>query len=239
MGIFVKLNSLHKDKIKMKDTEENKNQQLNNEYPEPETISPFAEEPPIAYTAHRYSYADYLTWADDKMREIINGVVYLFSAPKLKHAAVIPPFMVRTWSFIRKRKGKCKIFTAPFDVRLPKNGETADDKIFDVVQPDICVVCDLSKLDENGCIGAPDLIVEVISPSTSKRDLNLKFNLYEKTGVKEYWVVYPNDKAVTVFLLQPNGNYDEGTTYDVSNRTTKAPVQTLKGLVIDLEELFE
>ena len=223
----------------MKHTEEAKTEHDKNEFAVQELPIPKAEEPPIGYTAHRYSYADYLTWADDKMREIINGVVYLFSAPKLKHAAVIPPFMVRTWSFIRKRKGKCKIFTAPFDVRLPKNGEMADDKIFDVVQPDICVVCDLSKLDENGCIGAPDLIVEVISPSTSKRDLNLKFNLYEKAGVKEYWIVFPNDKAVTVFLLQPDGNYDEGTTYEVSNQTTKAPVQTLKGLVIDLEELFE
>ena len=222
----------------MKNTEEINTEHDNNEFSAQELFIPKAEEPPIGYTAHRYSYADYLMWANDKMREIINGVVYLFSAPKLKHAVVTGALFARAWSFIRNKKGKCQIFTAPFDVRLPKNGEMADDKIFDVVQPDICVVCDLSKLDENGCIGAPDLIVEVISPSTSKRDLNLKFNLYEKAGVKEYWIVFPNDKAVTVFLLQPDGNYDEGTTYEVSNQTTKAPVQTLKGLVIDLEELF-
>jgi Uma2 family endonuclease len=222
----------------MKNTEEKpKNKPITYKVDESKLVESKAEEPLIAYSGHRYSYADYLTWADDKMREIINGVVYLFSAPKLKHAAAISPFMGRAWSFIRKRKGKCKIFTAPFDVRFPKNGETDNDKIFDVVQPDIVVVCDPAKLDENGCLGAPDLIVEVNSPSTSKRDLNLKFNLYETSGVKEYWVVYPNDKAVTVFLLQPDGNYDAGTLYEAS-QTTQVPVQTLEGLFIDLEELF-
>jgi Uma2 family endonuclease len=223
----------------MSTQEKNNKQPLESETPELDPLNPIAEEPPIAYSAQRYSYADYLTWTDDKMREIINGVVYLFSAPIRSHAEVIPPFMVRAWSHIRKRKGKCKIYTAPFDVRLPINGETDKNKIFNVVQPDICVVCDPSKLDRNGCIGAPDLIVEVNSPSTSKRDLNLKFSLYEKSGVKEYWVVYPNDKAVSVFLLQPDGKYDDGTTYQDLYGTTKVPVQTLEGLVIDLEELFE
>ncbi|MCL2435371.1 MAG: Uma2 family endonuclease [Lentimicrobiaceae bacterium] len=198
-----------------------------------------AKEPPIAYTAHRYSYADYLTWTDDKMREIIDGVIYLFAAPLREHAAAIISFLHRALPFVKRRKGKCKIYTAPFDVRLPLNGETANDKIYNVVQPDICVICDASKLDKNGCIGAPDLVVEVISPSTSKRDLNEKFNLYEKAGVKEYWVVYPKDEAVKVFLLQPEGKYDDGTTYEIARETTKVPVQTLEGLVIDLEELFE
>jgi Uma2 family endonuclease len=220
----------------MKNTEEIKSKKLKYEPIEFET--PAVGEPPIGYTAHRYSYADYLTWADDKLREIINGIVYLFAAPKLKHAAAVISFLGRALPFIRNRKGKCQIFTAPFDVRFPKNGETDNDKIFDVVQPDIVVVCDPSKLDENGCIGAPDLIVEVNSPSTSKRDLNLKFNLYETSGVKEYWVVYPYDKAVTVFLLQPDGNYDAGTLYE-AGRATQVPVQTLEGLVIDLDELFE
>jgi Uma2 family endonuclease len=197
------------------------------------------QEPPIGYTAKRYSYADYLTWTDDKMREIIDGVVYLFSAPVRAHAEAISPFFARAWWHIRKRKGKCKVYTAPFDVRFPVDGEKANDKIFNVVQPDICVVCDPSKLDDEGCIGAPDLIVEVNSPTTSKRDLNEKFNLYEKFGVKEYWVVFPKKKAVTVFLLQEDGKYDKGTSYDFIHKKTKAPVQTLPGLVIDLEELFD
>ena len=222
------------------DTEKTKQSPYQN-WTEQEKEPMAVNEPPISYNAgiQRYSYADYLTWADGKMREIINGVVYLFSAPVREHAAAIPPFLVKAWTHIRNRKGKCKIYTAPFDVRLPLNGETADNKIYNVVQPDIVVICDPSKLDEKGCIGAPDLIVEVSSPSTSKRDMNHKFFLYEKAGVSEYWVVYPKDKAITVFLLQEDGKYDDGKTYEVVYGTTKVPVRTLEGLVIDLEELFE
>lgn len=197
------------------------------------------EEPAAVYGRRLFSYADYLTWQGEDLKEIINGIVYEFSAPFRKHAKATAKFLGKAWSFIDNRKGKCEIYTAPFDVRLPKNGETADDKIYNVVQPDICVICDHSKLDEKGCIGAPDLVVEVNSPSTSKRDLNQKFFLYESSGVNEYWVVYPEAQAVTVFILQPDGKYDDGTTYEVIKKQTKVPVKTLEGLVIDLEELFE
>ena len=197
------------------------------------------EEPAAASGNRLFSYADYLTWPEEEMKEIINGIVYDFSAPLRKHVAVTVAFLGKAWNYIDRRKGKCKIYTAPFDVRLPKNGETADDEIYNVVQPDICVVCDKSKLDEKGCIGAPDLVVEVNSPSTGKRDLDQKFYLYESSGVREYWIVYPNDDAVTVFLLQPSGKFDDGTTYEVIKGQTKVPVQTLEGLIIDLEELFE
>jgi Uma2 family endonuclease len=141
------------------------------------------------------------------------------------------------YSYVRKRKGKCEVHHAPFDVRFPRNGETADEKIYTVVQPDVCVICDPSKLDDRGCIGAPDLIVEVQSVSTAKRDLNEKFNLYELSGVKEYWVVFPKDQAVTVFCLQEDGRYDQGTIYDKDN--PKAPVGIFPGLIIDMNELFE
>ncbi|GHT40220.1 hypothetical protein AGMMS49965_08180 [Bacteroidia bacterium] len=210
------------------------------EYPvyEPETF--MVCEPPTEYgyaNPRMYTYADYLSWADDKRREIINGVVYdLFSAPSRWHAEISTNLAFFVNLFIRKRKGKCKIYHAPFDVRFPKNGETADNKIYTVVQPDICVICDPKKLDEAGCIGAPDLIVEVQSPSTAKRDLSEKFKLYEESGVREYWVVYPKDKGLTVFLLQENGKYNEGTTYEF---TGKVPVSIFEGLEIDLEELFE
>jgi len=197
------------------------------------------EESPLVYHAKRYSYADYLTWTDDVMREIIDGIVYLFSAPSLKHAVAVRTFIGRAFSFVTKKKGKCEIFTAPFDVRFPTNGETDNDKIYNVVQPDICVICDLSKLDNGGCIGAPDLIVEVLSPSTEKKDLTNKFNLYEKEGVKEYWTICPNNKTVTVFILQPNGKYGEGKIFEMNRGDTHVPVQTLKGLVIELKELFK
>ena len=183
-----------------------------------------------------YTYADYLTWFDDKRRELINGFIHLMSAPNEFHARI--SFNWGFWAklFIRKRKGNCRIYHAPFDVRLPFNGEIADDKIYDVVQPDICVICDLSKIDDKGCLGAPDLIVEVLSPSTLKYDWNYKFNLYERAGVREYWIVDPKAKVVNIFLLQPDGKYDLGTVYDY---TQKAPVHIFKGLEIALKDLFE
>jgi Uma2 family endonuclease len=186
--------------------------------------------------SRRYTYADYLTWQDYRRRELIHGVVYdLFSAPSMLHAKISVNLAFFFKWFIRKRKGNCRIFHAPFDVRLPKNGETSDNKIDTVVEPDICVVCDPAKLDTKGCIGAPDLIVEVQSPSTRKRDLNEKLHLYESAGVREYWTIDPPPKTLTVFLIQENGKYDAGTVY----KKGKAPVGIFDGLKIDLKELFE
>ncbi|MDR0232753.1 MAG: Uma2 family endonuclease [Dysgonamonadaceae bacterium] len=210
------------------------------EYPEPEEENiNKVEDPATAYGLQRYSYADYLSWTDDVMRELLNGIVYTFAAPFRNHAKVISTLMIKADAFITRRKGKCEIYTASFDVRLPLNGSTEDNKIYNVVQPDICVVCDPSKLDKRGCIGAPDLIVEVISPSTAKKDLNEKHNLYEAAGVYEYWVVYPKDKAVTVFLLQEDRQFDTGTTYQIIDKKVRVPVHTLEGLIINLDELFE
>ncbi|MDR1762651.1 MAG: Uma2 family endonuclease [Dysgonamonadaceae bacterium] len=187
--------------------------------------------------AKRYSYADYLTWFDEKRRELYNGFIKLMSpAPVLSHATVVGNIYADMRQYIRLNKGKCKLFVAPFDVRLPVNGETDDDKIYTVVQPDVCLVCDLSKLDERGCLGAPDLVVEVLSPSTRKNDLNDKYLLYEKAGVKEYWVIAPSkDKDVTVFLLQDDGKYAPGQFYD---EHSLIPVKSLPGLEIRAEELF-
>jgi len=211
------------------------------EYPptEPKNI---VEEPFVMFgtldldESKRYTYADYLTWLDDKRRELIDGFIHLMSAPVRIHARISARIFRRVDTFIEKKKGKCQIYYAPFDVRLPLYGSKDDDKIYDVVQPDICVICDLSKLDDKGCIGAPDLIVEVLSPSTLKYDWNYKFNLYEAAGVREYWIVDPKAKMVNVFLLQPDGKYDLGTIYECNQ---KAPVRIFDGLEIDLNELFE
>ena len=119
----------------------------------------------------RYSYADYLTWLDDKARELINGFIKMMSAPRVEHAEIIKNINWQFESIVRKNKGKCKVFFAPFDVRFPKKGETDDDKIDTVVQPDICVICDLSKLD-----------------------VTEKFSLYEVSGVKEYWIVHSSSQ---------------------------------------------
>ena len=185
----------------------------------------------------RYTYADYLTWLDGKTRELINGIIKMMSpAPLMEHARVSRNINRQLDAKIRRNKGRCEVFYAPFDVRFPKKGATADDAIDTVVQPDICVICDLSKLDSRGCCGAPDMIVEILSPSTLKRDVNEKFALYEEFGVKEYWIVHPKDKAIHIFVLQDNGKYDAGTVYEV---TGKAPVHIFDNQLIDLEDIFE
>jgi len=186
----------------------------------------------------RYTYADYLTWFDDKSRELIHGFIKMMSpAPRVDHAEVCKNIYRHFDSVVSRNKGKCKVFFAPFDVRFPRHGETANDKIDTVVQPDICVICDLTKLDERGCCGAPDLIVEVLSPSTFKKDVYEKFALYEEFGVKEYWLVHPKDKIVTVFLLQENGRYNAGITY-THELKGKAPVYIFDNYQIDLDDIF-
>jgi Uma2 family endonuclease len=182
----------------------------------------------------RYSYADYLSLADNKMRELIDGIIKLMSpAPSSIHQRICGNLFAKMHYFIKKNRGACEVFTAPFDVRLPKNGETDNKQIYNVVQPDICVVCDPSKIDKRGCLGAPDLIVEIQSKYTARYDLTEKYNLYETSGVKEYWVVFPYD-GITVYLLQPDGKYDKGTNYDEG----KIPVNVLNGCEIDLTDIF-
>ena len=184
----------------------------------------------------RYTYADYLTWLDDKRRELLDGFIRLMSpAPSLAHAQVSLELAVLFKIFIKQNDGKCQVFCAPFDVRLPKKTEqVANDKIYTVVQPDICIVCDESKLDQRGCLGAPDMVVEILSSSSLKYDLNDKFNLYESSGVKEYWVVSPERPSVNVFLLQGDGKYDRGTSYEDD---MVVPVQTLPGLSLNVRDI--
>ena len=116
----------------------------------------------------RYSYADYLTWVDDKRRELFDGVVRMMAGPLTVHSVISTNIVGRVWYFIRRRRGKCKVFHSPIDVRLPKNGETADDEIFTVVQPDIVVVCDPSKIDEKGVIGAPCTTYDIVYTPDAK-----------------------------------------------------------------------
>ena len=183
----------------------------------------------------RYTYADYLTWTDDVRRELIEGFIKLFPALRRIHAEVSKNIYRRLDFIVAKNKGECNVYYAPFDVRFPKNGETSDNKIYTVVQPDICVICDPSKLDERGCCGAPDMIVEIFSPKTGKRDLHEKFMLYEEHGVKEYWIVHPGDKTIQIFLLQDHGKYNDGTFYEFEG---KVPVHVFDDYLIDLDDIF-
>jgi Uma2 family endonuclease len=127
----------------------------------------------------------------------------------------------------------CKAFLSPFDVRLPK-GDDKDEEVISVVQPDLSVICDRSKIDERGCKGAPDLIIEILSPSTTKKDLGVKLRLYERAGVSEYWLVHPNDQTILVFSLK-EGIYG---TPMIFKAPDEVPVQLFPELFIPLTEVF-
>ena len=182
----------------------------------------------------QYTFADYLTWLDNKRRELINGFIKMFPAPIRKHQKNSSQLHGVIWTYLRHKN--CEIYSAPFDVRLPKNGEKQDNKIYTVVQPDISIICDTKKLDRRGCIGAPDMIIEIISEKNAKHDTDTKFKLYEIHGVKEYWIVRPNEESITVFLLDTNGKYQFKRTYP---NDSKIPVNIFNGdLIVDLKEIF-
>jgi Uma2 family endonuclease len=138
--------------------------------------------------------------------------------------------------FANYLKGKpCKVYDAPFDVRLPETAGEIDDEIDTVVQPDIVVVCDHGKLDDKGCKGAPDLIIEILSPSSAERDLKEKFYLYQRVGVREYWIVNQTDNTVMTFKLTKEGEFGRP---DMYGSRDKIAVPLLGDLVIDLAEVF-
>jgi Uma2 family endonuclease len=183
-----------------------------------------------------YTYADYLTWQFTEVVELIRGKVFKMSpAPRSVHQEVAGELHRQIANYLKKKK--CKVFIAPFDVRLPqpKKGNT-DPEIITVVQPDVCVACDPKKVDELGCVGAPDWIIEVLSPRTSAKDLNEKFDVYEEAGVGEYWVVHPREQTVLVYTLGGNGKY-QGILKPYTRRDKVQPI-TLPELVIDLGEVF-
>ncbi|GIM60595.1 Uma2 family endonuclease [Capnocytophaga canis] len=151
-----------------------------------------------------YTYADYLLWKFEERVELLKGKIFKMSpAPSLKHQKISMNLSGLLWQFLRGKK--CQLFSAPFDVRLPKKEEKGDN-IHTVVQPDLCVICDESKLDERGCIGAPDLIIEILSPGNSKKEMKNKFELYQESGVEEYWIVNPTDENILVNVLE-DGKY--------------------------------
>lgn len=154
----------------------------------------------------QYTYADYLKWHFNERLELIKGYIYKMSpAPPRRHQTAVMNISGMIWAQLKG--SSCKVFPAPFDVRLPVKDWKSNQEITTVLQPDICVICDLSKLDDRGCLGAPDLVIEVLSPGNSTREMNQKFNVYEESGVREYWVVYPEYGHVNIFLLDESGRF--------------------------------
>ncbi|MDR1735724.1 MAG: Uma2 family endonuclease [Oscillospiraceae bacterium] len=173
----------------------------------------------------RYTYADYRTWDDSQRWELIDGVPYAMSPPLTAHQRVSRELFRQIADFLDDKP--CEVFAAPFGVRL--NADAEDDT---VVEPDLVVICDKSKIDENGCNGAPDLIIEILSPSTASYDKVIKYAKYLAAGVKEYWIIDPRDKTVTVHHLHANTN---ASNYGAAG---EASVGVLPGCVVDLEKVF-
>ena len=189
------------------------------------------EEPNATYGY--YSYADYLTWPMDLVAELIHGKVFkkAAAAPNRIHQRVSLKLSVKLFQFLEGKT--CQVYEAPFDVRFPKDSKE-DDRIFDVVQPDLCVVCDPSKLDDRGCIGTPDLIVEILSPGSTKLELKHKYGLYESRGVREYWIIHPEHQNLLIYTWVKG-------TYVPSQLFTAGDViesEVIKGFKLDLEEFF-
>jgi len=179
------------------------------------------------------TYADLLSLPDDERWELIDGVLYdMTPAPSFRHQDILGNLYMQFRNTLVN--SPCRVVLAPFDVRLPKaseNGMTATT----VVQPDLSVICDREKIDDRGCVGSPSMVVEIISPYTAKKDLYVKHRIYERAGVKEYWVIYPSEKMLHVFTLDEHGNYGDP---DVYVNGEQAPVGVLPGLVIDLAIVF-
>ena len=181
-----------------------------------------------------YTYKDYLEWPQEERWEMIEGVAYnMTPSPSRSHQKISAALVNAIYQYL---KGKnCEVYYAPFDVRLPE-GDEENNKIKTVVQPDIVVICDPSKLDEKGCKGSPDLIMEILSPSTASRDYISKLNLYEKNQVSEYWIIHPMDKIVMVYRLLENGNYGRAEVYSEKDRVK---VGIFDDFVMDLKEIFK
>lgn len=180
-----------------------------------------------------YTYADYFTWQFKERVELIKGKIFKMSpAPNRIHQKIAGYIYLRIGVFLEGNK--CEVYTAPFDVRIPRKSKD-DKEIITVLQPDVCVICDPSKLDFRGCIGAPDIVVEVLSPGNNAKELTKKYDVYEEAGVKEYWVVSPQDQWMRIYTLI-DGKFNESP-YFVAGSTVTSSV--LPGFSLDITALFK
>ncbi|MCX8086953.1 MAG: Uma2 family endonuclease [Rhodocyclaceae bacterium] len=181
----------------------------------------------------RYTYADYCRWPEGERWELIDGVAYAMGpAPARIHQKVLGELFRQVANALQGRN--CEAYLAPFDVRLPA-GQESDEELTTIVQPDLAVICDPSKLDEKGCRGAPDWIVEVLSPASASRDHLVKRELYERAGVAEYWLVHPIDRMVTIYRQSDAGRFRAAEILACVGQTA---VGCLPELVIDWSVVF-
>ena len=184
-------------------------------------------------TEKHYTYADYLQWPDDTRYELIDGEAFRMApTPLIEHQEIAGEVYCQLANQLDGQP--CRPYIAPVDVRLPRADE-ADAAIDTVVQPDVLVVCDQSKIDRRGVRGAPDWVLEVLSPSTAAHDQIAKRRTYERAGVREYWLVHPGDRTLTVYVLD-NGQYGRPEIYELKDAT---PIGVLPGVSIAWDALSE
>jgi Uma2 family endonuclease len=184
-----------------------------------------------------YTYADYVKWTFDEVVELIKGRIIPMAAPLSNHQKTSGNLFRIFGNYLRRKP--CHVYSAPFDVRLPKpmSQRKSDKDIETVVQPDISIICDVSKIDRRGCVGAPDLIVEILSKSTAEKDVKDKFEVYEEAGVKEYWIASVEDCTVSVFRLDAQGIYKADHRPYVKGDFIKVGI--FEDYSVDVEEIFE
>lgn len=180
----------------------------------------------------RYTFADVLTWDEKERVEIINGEAVMMAPPSSIHQKISMAISAQLYNFLEGKK--CEVYPAPFAVRLFEQEGNAPEDVDTMVEPDISVICDKSKIDKRGCKGAPDLIVEILSPSTRRHDRLVKLGLYQRAGVREYWIVNPEEKTVQVLLLE-DGKLLPREEY---GRDGVAKVNVLNGCFIELAKVF-
>jgi Uma2 family endonuclease len=182
---------------------------------------------------HYHTYADYLTWSRDYGDELINGTAYVREPPSpgLSHQKAVGEIYRQVATALKGKR--CQVYIAPSDVRLPKSTEQ-DDQVDTVVQPDVFIVCDRQKVDERGTRGAPDWVVEVLSPSTARHDQFVKVPAYERAGVREVWLVHPIDRALTIYRLEA-GRYGCATCLELKGQT---PLTAVPGVTVDWDEVL-
>lgn len=189
---------------------------------------------PMKAPDRTYTYADYLTWPENKRYELIDGEPYdMTPGPSTTHQTIFRELFLQLGDWFRNRQ--CQLFSAPFEFRLAREGET-EDQIRNVVQPDIAVICDQDGIDAKGGRKAPDFVIEILSPSTASKDHIIKRRLYERHGVKEYWLVHPDDRIVTVYRLSPEGTYGKADIFACED--LNLDVAAFPGLTIDFNAVF-
>ena len=181
----------------------------------------------------RYTFADCLTWDENESIEIINGEAFMMATPSRIHQKISGELFRQLANYLEGKK--CEVYSAPFGVRLFEQDGDRPEDVDTVVEPDISVVCDRSKLDKHGCKGAPDLIVEILSPSSLRRDRLVKLNLCQRAGVREYWIADPENRSVMVFLPDSNGSFRLREDYGWED---VAKVNVLDGCFIELNKVF-